>query len=123
MNYPNSYISVIGAGSWGTTLAALLAEKGYDVTLWAHEKELAENINEKGINNIYLPDVTLPRSLKATSSLVDAVAKARYVLSVVPTQFIRSVFSQVNPYISDEAVIISASKGIEIDTLLTLADT
>jgi len=119
MNYPNSYISVIGAGSWGTTLASLLAEKGYDVTLWAHEKELAENINEKGVNNIYLPDVTLPGSLKATSSLVEAVAKARYVLNVVPTQFIRSVFNQVRSHISDEAVIISASKGIEIDTLLT----
>lgn len=119
MNYPNSYISVIGAGSWGTTLASLLAEKGYDVTLWAHEKELAENINEKNVNNIYLPDVVLPGALKATSSLVEAVAKARYVLSVVPTQFIRSVFNQVKHHIGDETVIISASKGIEIDTLLT----
>ena len=66
-----SYISVLGAGSWGTTLACLLSDKGYDVTLWVHEKELAEEINNTRINRIYLPDTILPDNLKVTSSIDD----------------------------------------------------
>ena len=54
-----SYITVIGAGSWGTTLACLLSNKGYDVTLWVREKNVAEEINNTRINSIYLPDVTI----------------------------------------------------------------
>jgi glycerol-3-phosphate dehydrogenase (NAD(P)+) len=119
MHYPNGYISVIGAGSWGTTLAALLAEKGYDVTLWVREEPLANDINEKKINTIYLPGVTLPADIKATSDLVEAVGKARYIVNVVPTQYIRFVFTPLTSHIRPEAEIISASKGIENGTLLT----
>lgn len=119
MNYPNSYISVIGAGSWGTTLASLLAEKGYDVILWSYEKEIAEAIDKQRVNNIYLPGVTIPDSLRATSDIAEAVANSRYILNVVPTQHVRSIFSQAKTYIKDESIIISASKGIENNTLLT----
>lgn len=119
MGYPSAgYISVIGAGSWGTTLAALLTEKGYDVTLWAYEKDLATQINEKKINNIYLPDAALPADLKATNDIAKAAARARYIVCAVPTQHIRRVFSELRPHIRDESIIISVSKGIEIDTLL-----
>jgi glycerol-3-phosphate dehydrogenase (NAD(P)+) len=114
-----SYISVIGAGSWGTTLSSLLSEKGYDVTLWTYEKELANQINIDRINSIYMPDLILHANLKATHNIVEAVAKARYILNVVPTQHIRSIFSTLKQHIRDEAIIISASKGIEINTLLT----
>lgn len=116
-----SYISVIGAGSWGTTLAGLLCDKGYDVSLWAFEKELAEEINRTGVNSIYLPDVTLPNSLQVTSSLKDAVHDSRYILSAIPTQFTRSVFRQAVNDIPQNAVIISASKGIEQGTHLTVS--
>lgn len=116
-----SYIAVIGAGSWGTTLACLLVEKEYDVTLWAFEKEIAQEINGRGTNSVYLPDVILPRALKATDDLEEAVKKARYILSVVPTQFTRSVFKEAVPHIHEDAVIISASKGIEQGTLLTVS--
>jgi glycerol-3-phosphate dehydrogenase (NAD(P)+) len=119
MSHPAGYISVIGAGSWGTTLAAVLAEKGYDVTLWAHEQELVAEINKKRTNSIYLPECTLPARLKATSDLSEAVADARYIVSVVPTQYIRAVFSPVQSLIRNEAMVISASKGIENTTLLT----
>lgn len=119
MNYPNSYISVIGAGSWGTTLASLLAEKGYDVILWSYEKEIAEAIDKRRVNNIYLPGVTIPDSLRATSDIAEAVTNSRYILNVVPTQYVRSIFSQAKTYIKDESIIISASKGIENNTLLT----
>ncbi len=119
MNYPNNYIAVIGSGSWGTTLANLLAEKGYDVTLWAYEKDLAEQINKERTNSIYLPDVVLSNNIKATNDIAEAVSNSRYILNVVPTQHIRSIFNQVKSYMREESMIINASKGIEIYTLLT----
>ena len=91
-----SYISVIGAGSWGTTLACLLAEKEYDVSLWAFEKELADTIRETRRNTVYLPDVELPANLKITHDLGEVVKKSRYILNVVPTQFTRSVFKDAS---------------------------
>lgn len=117
-----SYIAVIGAGSWGTTLASLLAEKEYDVSLWVREPEIADEITRRRTNSVYLPDVILPPGLKATSSLEEAVRKSRYILNVVPTQFTRSVFEEGARYLQSDAVIVSASKGIEQETLLTVSD-
>jgi glycerol-3-phosphate dehydrogenase (NAD(P)+) len=116
-----SYISVLGAGSWGTTLACLLSDKGYDVTLWVHEKELAEEINNTRINRIYLPDTILPDNLKVTSSIDVTVKRARYVVNAVPAQFTRAVFKEALPYMPDQTIIISVSKGIERGTLLTVS--
>lgn len=116
-----SYIAVIGAGSWGTTLASLLAEKEYDVSLWAFEKDLVATINDTGMNSVYLPDVQLPANLKVTYDIAEAIKKARYILNVVPTQFTRSVFNEAVKYMPEDAVIISASKGIEQGTLLTVS--
>jgi glycerol-3-phosphate dehydrogenase (NAD(P)+) len=116
-----SYITVIGAGSWGTTLAYLLSGKGYDITLWVHGKDLAEEINNTRINSIYLPNIKLPDDMKVTNSIDEAVKKARYVLNAVPAQYTRSVFKEAIPYIIDEAIIISVSKGIERGTLLTVS--
>lgn len=117
-----SYIAVIGAGSWGTTLASLLAEKGYDVSLWAREKDVVNEINEKCTNSLYLPEAVLPAGLNATSSLEEALKQSRYVLNVVPTQFTRSVFQEAVKHLSRDAVVISASKGIEQGTLFTVSD-
>lgn len=119
MVYPNNYIAVIGAGSWGTTLANLLSEKGYDVALWVYEEYLASEINEKRINNLYLPDVVLSKNLFATNDLKMAVNNSRYILNAVPTQYIRKIFNEIKEYLSNEAVIINASKGIELNTYLT----
>ena len=116
-----SYIAVIGAGSWGTTLASLLAEKDFDVSLWAFEKDLVATINDTGMNSVYLPDVQLPANLKVTYDIAEAIKKARYILNVVPTQFTRSVFNEAVKYMPEDAVIISASKGIEQGTLLTVS--
>ncbi len=116
-----SRISVIGAGSWGTTLACLLAEKGYDVLLWAYEKGLAGTINNSRLNSMYLPGVTLPPVLKATDNLEEAMRHARYILNVVPTQFVRPVFTEAVKYLSEDAIIISASKGVEKKTMLTVS--
>ena len=116
-----SYIAVIGAGSWGTTLASLLAEKEYDVSLWAFEKEIVETVRNTGMNSVYLPDVYLPANLKITNDLEEAVKNSRYILNVVPTQFTRAVFKDAVSYIPENAVIISAAKGIEQGTLLTVS--
>jgi glycerol-3-phosphate dehydrogenase (NAD(P)+) len=115
-----SYIAVIGAGSWGTALACLLQDKGYDVSLWALEKDVADEINTKNTNSAYFHDVVLPSGLRATCSIEDAVRKARYVLNVVPTQFTRSVFKEAARHLGRDAVIISASKGIEQGSLVTV---
>ncbi|NOX19688.1 MAG: NAD(P)-dependent glycerol-3-phosphate dehydrogenase [Nitrospirae bacterium] len=116
-----SYISVIGAGSWGTALAVLLAEKEYDVSLWVHEEDIAREMKETRVNRVYLPDVELPENIKITSSFEEALYRTRYVLCVVPTQYVRSVFKEATKYLEEDAVIISASKGIEKGTLLTVS--
>lgn len=116
-----SYITVIGAGSWGTTLAYLLSDKGYDVTLWVHEKDLAEIMDTTRINSTYLPDTRLTDDLKITNDLTEAVKKARYIVNAVPTQYTRAVFSEAVRHIFDEAIIVSISKGIEKGTLLTVS--
>ncbi len=116
-----SYISVIGAGSWGTTLAYLLSDKGYDVMLWVHEKDLAEEMNKTRINSIYLPDVKLPYELRTSNNIGNVINKARYIVNAVPAQYTRAVFKEAVPHIIDEAIIVSVSKGIERGTLLTVS--
>lgn len=116
-----SYFAVIGAGSWGTTLANHLAEKGHDVSLWANEKEVVDDINSKCINSTYLPNIHLSDNIRATCSFEDALKNSRFVLNVVPTQFARPVFNKAAEFIPKDAVVISASKGIEHGTLLTLS--
>ncbi len=97
----------------------MLADKGFDVLLWAHEEKIVEQINNDKTNNVFLPDIKLPFYLRATHNLVDAVAHARYIVNAVPTQYIRSVFLPLKKHLGDESVIVSVSKGIEIGTLLT----
>lgn len=116
-----SYISVIGAGSWGTTLAYLLADKGYEVTLWAHDTGLADEINATRVNSLYLPDFRLPDEIRAVSDLKDAMNKSRYIINAVPAQYTRAVFREAVQNIGKESVIISVSKGIERGTLLTVS--
>jgi|YNPBryunderm2012_1023409.scaffolds.fasta_scaffold11634_1 glycerol-3-phosphate dehydrogenase (NAD(P)+) len=114
-----SYIAVIGAGSWGTTLASLLSKKGFDVIIWAREREIVDSINNKRENTVYLPGISLPDNLICTDDLFEAIKKARFIINVVPTQFIRNVFSQLKNKINDDNIIVSASKGIEKNTLKT----
>jgi glycerol-3-phosphate dehydrogenase (NAD(P)+) len=100
------YIAVIGAGSWGTTLAHLLGGKGFDVTLWAYEKEIHEEINRSGENSVYLPGVKLSDNVVATGDLQAALSRSRFIINVVPTQFARRVFSEAAQHIPEGAVIV-----------------
>lgn len=116
-----SYIAVIGAGSWGTTLAYLLSKKGYDISLWVYEKDLADEIKKTRINKIYLPEVFLPENITVSHQIDFVLNKARYILNVVPSQYVRGIFKEIYPFMAKEAVIINASKGIERGTLMTVS--
>ena len=115
-------IGVIGAGAWGTVLAILLTEKKHEVTLWMYEKDLAEETALIHENRVFLPGFGLPASLKVTSSLETAVKDKSILLLVMPSHTVRTVTKQLRPFLSDNAVIICASKGIELDTLMLLSD-
>ncbi len=115
-------IGVIGAGSWGTTLANLLAKKGNAVTLWAYESDLVQRMAESRINDLYLPDFTLSENLMATSDIAEASAGKDLLLLVPPSQVMRRVLQQAGPHIAGGTLLVSASKGIENDTLLPMAE-
>ncbi len=114
-------VAVVGAGSWGTTLANLLAKKGGEVRLWALEPEVAAAMNERRENAAFLPGVRISERVAATTSLTDAVAGADVVVSVSPAQHVRSVMARAAEAMRPEALVVSASKGIEKDTLCTMA--
>ncbi|MGD0843101.1 MAG: NAD(P)H-dependent glycerol-3-phosphate dehydrogenase [Geobacteraceae bacterium] len=114
-------IGVIGAGSWGTTLADLLAKKGHEVTLWAYEPELVQEMAETGVNSLFLPGISLSPRLRFTNSLQEAAAGTDMLLFVVPSQVVRGVIKAIIPSLPKEAVIVSASKGIELETLMLVS--
>jgi glycerol-3-phosphate dehydrogenase (NAD(P)+) len=114
-------IGVIGAGSWGTTLADLLAKKGHEVTLWAYEPELVGEMATTGVNSLFLPGIRLSSKLRFTNSLEEAVAGKGVLLCVAPSQVVRGVITTALPAIPADAVIVSASKGIELGTLMTVS--
>jgi glycerol-3-phosphate dehydrogenase (NAD(P)+) len=115
-------IAVIGAGSWGTTLADLLAKKGHAVTLWAYERELVQEMRESRENTLFLPGITLSEKLAFTNDLAEAYAGSTMVLCVVPSQLVRRVMGNSLPFLLPGTVIVSASKGIEVETLATVSE-
>ena len=114
-------ISVIGAGSWGTALAQILAVKGLDVTLWARRAEIADEINEKRTNETRLPNVPLNESISATTQLQETLI-SDIILMVTPAQVMRSVLEQMKAYIRPEHVLVLCSKGIEQESLLLMSE-
>ncbi|MCP3176191.1 NAD(P)H-dependent glycerol-3-phosphate dehydrogenase [Desulfuromonas sp. KJ2020] len=115
-------IGVIGAGSWGTTLANLLAKKGYAVSLWAYEKDLVERMQKTRINDLYLPDFSLSSNLSFSAELVEVSAGKDLLLLVPPSQVMRRVMQEAAKVIDPETLIVSASKGIENDTLQIMSE-
>ncbi len=114
-------IGVIGAGSWGTTLAKLLAEKEFSTTLWIYEKELYEEMKKSRINSYYLPDIVLPENLQFTNNIESAVKDMEIIVSVTPSHVLRNVMTEASPFIKSGTVIVTASKGIENDTFFTMS--
>lgn len=116
-----SKIGVIGAGNWGTTLANLLAEKGFDVALWVREKEVLDQIKNEHINSVFLPDVELVEHLKPVKSFKEAVLEKELVVMVVPSHVFRRVLKGVERYLTTDMGIIAATKGIENGTLMMMS--
>ncbi|MCT1903237.1 NAD(P)H-dependent glycerol-3-phosphate dehydrogenase [Oceanobacillus sojae] len=114
-------IAVLGAGSWGTALAIVLADNGHEVRLWAHRKEHADEINQTHRNERYL-DVDIPKTIKAFNNMEEAVKDAEAIIVVVPTKAIREVCQQLKNYISPSTQIIHATKGIEPGTLKRVSE-
>ncbi len=115
-------IGVVGAGSWGTTLADLLAKQGYPVTLWAYEQDLVERMRLNRENDLYLPGIALAPNLEFTADLPEVAAGKDLLLLVPPSQVMRRVVTGAGPHIGPQTILVSASKGIENDTLLPMAE-
>ncbi|PKM83937.1 MAG: NAD(P)H-dependent glycerol-3-phosphate dehydrogenase [Firmicutes bacterium HGW-Firmicutes-13] len=113
--------SIVGAGGWGTALSLVLTRKGFPVKLWVRTKNNYEQIKEERENNKYLPGIYLPKSVQVCNDLQEVVEKSRMVVVVVPSHVLRKVVLDFKKYIHREAVIVSAAKGIETDTLLRMS--
>ncbi len=116
----NSTITVVGAGSWGTAIAGTLSSKGHTVFLWGHRREHMEKLKEEGQNSKYLPGFFFGKNLIPTNDLKEAVGESEILCLVVPSQVYRSVFKEILPDLRDNTIIVSAVKGIENKTLLTM---
>ncbi len=114
-------ITVLGAGSWGTTVATLVAQNN-DAVLWARGPEAVAEINERHSNSRYLPGFSLPESLRATTDLAEAVGFADVLFVGVPTQGFRSAVEQAAPHLRPWVPVVSLSKGFEQGTLLRMTE-
>ncbi|MBI5809963.1 MAG: NAD(P)-dependent glycerol-3-phosphate dehydrogenase [Deltaproteobacteria bacterium] len=112
-------VTVLGAGSWGTTIAELLAGKGYGVHLWARSPEVSSSILEGRENRVYLPGVRLSEKITPSTGLETALDGSSLVISAVPSHGVRKVFTEAARFMPEGAIVVSATKGIEEDTLLS----
>ncbi|MBN2808497.1 MAG: NAD(P)-dependent glycerol-3-phosphate dehydrogenase [Deltaproteobacteria bacterium] len=114
-------IGVVGAGSWGTALADLLARNGHQVTLWAYEADLVARMRQTHENDLFLPGIRLHDKLGFTDSLAVVAQGRELLLLVSPSQLMRLVFRKLLPDLDDGTVLVSAAKGIENQTLMTMS--
>jgi glycerol-3-phosphate dehydrogenase (NAD(P)+) len=115
-----SRIIVLGSGAWGTALALSLHRRGgHKISLWAHSPEFAQEINDAGENKLFLPGFPLPTGITVTGENA-AVADADIVLSVVPSEFLRSTLARLGPHLRAGQIVVSATKGVENRTFLRM---
>jgi glycerol-3-phosphate dehydrogenase (NAD(P)+) len=111
--------AIIGDGGWGTTLAILLSRKGFDLTLWSVSKEYAAHLDRKRINNKFLPNILIPRNVRITSDLKEAIEYKDLIIFAVPSQFAREALRKIKRInlLNSSAILVSVTKGIEVGTL------
>jgi glycerol-3-phosphate dehydrogenase (NAD(P)+) len=114
-------VAVLGAGSWGTALAVHLGRLGHDVRLWARDATLAADVQRRRANAVYLPDVRLPEAVQVTDALAAALDEAEIVVSATPSLGVRVVMRAAARHLSPRATLVSATKGLEAETLLRMS--
>jgi glycerol-3-phosphate dehydrogenase (NAD(P)+) len=114
-------ISVLGAGGWGTTLAILLHYNGHNVTLWEFKKSYARHLLKKRINTDYLPGIKIPKEILITPDIEEASDAKNLIVLAVPSQFLRDVVKNINYRSIEDAILVSVSKGIEKNKLMTMS--
>ena len=118
-----SEIAVIGAGAWGTGIAIVLGRKGaHKVRLWAHEADVCSSITHQRVNEKFLPGRRIPESVSASNDLAATLAGAQVVVSVMPSQHCRALFERMRTMIEPQALIVSATKGLEEGSLLRMSE-
>ena len=117
-----SKIGMLGVGSFAMALAHLLGHKGEEILMWSHDPSIAESINKTHKNNHFLTEMTLPTHVHSTTSLDETIKDCAYLISVIPSQFIRPVIGEIASKIGDDVIIINGAKGIENDTLKTISE-
>ena len=115
-------VCVLGAGSWGSALALVLAKKGYEVIMWTLSKEQADKINKTKENVDYLPGILLPNNISVTTNIEEAVKDSKIIVLAVPSQAIRIVSSQIKSFIKDEQILVDVAKGLEKGSGLRLSE-
>lgn len=116
-------IAIIGAGAWGTALSIALGRKGsHQVRLWAHKNDVCESISQRRVNEKFLPGQRIPESVTPTNNIAQALDGAAIVVSVMPSQHCRLLFEQMRPHIRAGTMIVSATKGLEEQSLLRMTE-
>ncbi len=115
-------VGVIGSGAWGTTLAYLLAKKGFETTLWDHHPERAIDMQQKRENADFLPGIRFPAMLHVTPHIAEAVEGKEMLLFVTPSQRMRENIKLLAPFVGNETLLVNASKGIEIGSLKRMTE-
>ncbi|HEX6779814.1 MAG TPA: NAD(P)H-dependent glycerol-3-phosphate dehydrogenase [Ktedonobacterales bacterium] len=115
-------VGIIGTGAWGTTLAIVLASKGFETTLWEHQAERAAEMERERQNGVFLPGIAFPFSLRVTNDIREAVAGRELVLLVTPSQRIRENTRALAPYLAPDAIILCGSKGLEVGSLKRMTE-
>jgi glycerol-3-phosphate dehydrogenase (NAD(P)+) len=118
-----SEIAIIGAGAWGTALSIVLGRtETQRVRLWAHEQDVCESVAQRRVNEKFLPGQIIPVNVMATNDLSEAIENAGIVVSVMPSQHCRRLFEQMRPHFGAGTMIVSATKGLEENSLLRMTE-
>jgi len=117
-----SHVAVMGAGSWGTTFAMVLADAGVPVRLWGRRRELVDAIAELRMNPEYVPGVVLPETVQATADPEQAMAGADLVVLAIPSQVLRATLAGWAQHLPATATVLSLAKGIELGTLMRMSE-
>ena len=115
-------IAVLGAGSWGTTLAIVLSENKHDVSLWTYRPEQAAMMKKTLENPAFLPGIKIPQQINILTDIEEAAYKKDMIVSAVPSQFLRSVIQQIAHHELSDTIIVNVAKGIENHSLMTMSE-